>query len=153
MCDPITALVVASAAISAGSAIQQGKQQKEWSNYQADQATADASAERSAATLEADKIRKMARIQSGQTTAALSASGVSVDEGTALNINKDIYRGAEEDAVMTIFGGNDRSARGQAEASGYKVKGSQAQTAGYLSAASTVLGAASNGGKGWKKAA
>lgn len=142
--------MAASAAVSAYSAIQQGEQQKEWNDYQAKQAEADAKAEKSAAEVQAEKIRKMARIQSGEATASLAGSGVEVGEGTALNINKEIYANAEEDAVMTIFGGADRAARGNAEAAGYRFKGKQAQQAGYLNATSTILGAAGGMAKGWK---
>lgn len=144
--------LVAAAGISAYSAIQQGEQQKEWGDYQAAQAQADANAEKSAAEVHAEKIRKLARIQAGEASASLAGSGVDVGEGTALNINKDIYGRAEEDAVMTIFGGVDRAARGNAEAAGYKLKGEQAQQSGYLNATSSLLSAAGNYGRasGWK---
>jgi hypothetical protein len=143
--------MAASAAVSTISAIAQGEQQKKWADYQARQAEADAAAERSAAEVHAEKIRKMARTQAGEANASLAGSGVEVGEGTAMNINKDIYANAEEDAVMTIFGGADRAARGNAEAAGYRIKGRQAQQAGYLNAASTILGAAGSIAKGWKQ--
>ena len=60
-----------------------------------------------------------------------------------MNINQDIYRRAEEDAVMTIFGGIDRAKRGEAQAQDDRIRGEQAQTAGYLNAAGSVLSAAS----------
>ncbi len=144
--------MVAAAAVSAYSAYQQGENQKEWNDYQAAQAQADANAEKSAAEVQAEKIRKLARIQAGEATASLAGSGVDVGEGTALNINKDIYGRAEEDAVMTIFGGSDRAARGNAEAAGYRLKGEQAQQAGYLNATSSLLSAAGIYGRasGWK---
>lgn len=141
---------VASAGVSAYSAIRQGEQQKEWGDYQAAQAQADANAEKSAAEVHADKIRKMARIQAGEATAQLAGSGVDVGEGTALNINKEIYGNAEEDAMLTIFGGKDHSARLNAEAQADRLKGSQAQSAGYLNATSSILGAAGSVAKGWK---
>lgn len=151
MCEPTTIMMAASAVVGAYSAIQQGEQQKDWANYQAAQAEADAKAEKGAAEVHAEKIRKMARIQASEANASLAGSGVQVGEGTAVNINKDIYANAEEDAVMTIFGGSDRAARGNAEAAGYRLKGSQAQQAGYLNATSTVLGAAGGMAKGWKQ--
>lgn len=142
--------MAAAAAVGAYASIQSAEQQKDWNEYQGKQAEADAKAEKSAAEVQAEKIRKMARINAGEATASLAGSGVDVGEGTALNINSEIYGRAEEDAVMTIFGGADRSARGNAEAAGYRLKGSQAQQAGYLNAASTVLGAAGSTAKGWK---
>lgn len=141
---------LAAAAVGAYSAIQQGEQQKDWANYQAAQAEADAKAEKGAAEVHAEKIRKMARIQASEANASLAGSGVQVGEGTAVNINKDIYANAEEDAVMTIFGGADRSARSNAQATGYRIKGDQAQQAGYLNATSSILGGVSTAAKGWK---
>lgn len=142
--------LAAAAAVSAYSSYQQGENQKDWADYQARQAEADAKAEKSAAEVQAEKIRKMARIQAGEATASLAGSGVDVGEGTALNINKEIYRNAEDDAVMTIFGGVDRAARGNAEAAGYRLKGSQAQQAGYLNATSSLLSAYGTAARGWK---
>jgi hypothetical protein len=142
MCTGMEVLLLASTAVSVGTAIHQGEQQQDWNNYEANQATADATAERGAAAVQADKIRKMARLQAGEANAALSASGVSTGEGTALLINEDIYANAEQDAVMTIFGGNDRANRGNADAAGYRLKGSQAKTAGYLNATSSLLAGA-----------
>ncbi|MBP8297551.1 MAG: hypothetical protein KAX84_15675 [Burkholderiales bacterium] len=151
MCTGISmALMAVSAAAGAVSSIQQGRSQAAWADYQAEQAQADANAERGAAEVQAEKIRKMARIQAGEARAQLAGSGVDVGEGTALNINADIYGRAEEDAVMTIFGGSDRARRGEAEAAGLKMKGAQAQQAGYLNATSSILSAASTVAKGYK---
>lgn len=133
--------MAAAATVSAASSIHQGSQQNAWHKYQASQADADAKAEKSAAEVHAEKIRKMARRQAGEATAALAASGVDVGEGTSLNINKEIYADAEEDALMTIFGGADRALRGRAEAAGHRIKGRQAQQAGNVEAASTILSA------------
>jgi hypothetical protein len=68
----------------------------------------------------------------------------------ALNINKDIYGRAEEDAVTAIFGGKYRAARGYADASMSRMRGDSAQTAGYLNATSSVLSAYGTVAKGWK---
>ena len=156
--------MVASAVVGAYSAYESGQQQKalgesqnEWNQYQANQAIADANAEKSAAEVHAEKIRKLARIQASEANASLAGSGVEVGEGTAMNINEDIYANAEEDAVMTIFGGVDRSKRGINQAAGYRATGEQAQIsgnaaarAGTLNAASSILGGAYGVAKGWK---
>lgn len=142
--------MAAAAAVGAYASVQSAEQQKDWNEYQGKQAEADAKAEKSAAEVHAEKIRKLARIQASEANASLAGSGVEVGEGTALNINKEIYANAEEDAVMTIFGGADRAARGNAQATGYRIKGSQAQQAGYLNATSSILGVVSTAAKGWK---
>lgn len=150
MCTGYEIAMVAMAAVGAGTAIYSANQQSEMADYQAAQAQADANADKSAAEVQAEKIRKLARIQAGEATASLAGSGVDVGEGTALNINKDIYGRAEEDAVMTVFGGTDRAARGYADASMSRMKGDTAQTAGYLNATSSVLSAYGTVAKGWK---
>lgn len=142
--------MAASAAVSAVSAIQQGQQQKEWGDYQAKQAEADAKAEKSAAEVHAEKIRKLARIQASEANASLAGSGVDVGEGTAININKDIYANAEYDALTTILNGADAARRGEAAAAGYRLRGQQARQAGNLGAASSVLGGAMKIAEGWK---
>jgi hypothetical protein len=151
MCNPMAIMAVASV-VSTGSAIRQGEQQREWNNYQAEQTAADGNAERSAAVVEAERIRKLARKQAAETTAALSASGVSVGEGTALNINQELYADAEQDAITTIFSGKDRYARSISDASAYRTIGKQQASAAKINAGTTLLSAASNYGKGWKTA-
>ncbi|TXH01360.1 MAG: hypothetical protein E6R09_06820 [Rhodocyclaceae bacterium] len=155
---------VAAAAVGAYSSYESGQQQKalgesqnEWNQYQANQAIADANAEKSSAELHAEMIRKMAKRQASEANASLAGSGVEVGEGTAVNINKDIYANAEEDAMLTIFGGVDRSKRGINQAAGYRATGEQAQIsgnaaarAGTLNAASSILGGVSTVAKGWK---
>lgn len=142
--------MLAGTALSTGAAIQQGEQQKDWNNYQADQAAADSKADREISMLQAEKIRKLAKKQASEATAALAASGVDVGEGTAVKINEEIIGNAEEDAVMTVFGGADRANRGLAESSAYRTKGKQAQNAGYLNAGSSLLSGGYEYSK-WKK--
>lgn len=124
-------------AASTGTAIMQGEQQKDWADYQSDQAKADAVAERKASILEAEKIRKLAKKQRSEATAALAASGANVGEGTAVLIDQDIAARGEQDALMSIF--NDSSSQLLTESNVMKQRGKQAQTAGYLNAGSTAL--------------
>lgn len=145
------AMTLVSAGISAATAMEQGRQQKAMMNYQAKQHEADARAEKAVAAIHADKIRKMAKRTAGEARAALSASGVSVDEGTALNINSEIYANAEEDATMALFGGDDRSRRLDAEAQGSYLRGEQAMKSAKISATSSVLSGAASAYSGWRQ--
>lgn len=148
-----TALIVATVAagaMSAYSTIQQGKQANLNAEAQAEQAAADANTERSAAVVQAERIRKLARIQQGEATASLAASGVEVGEGTALNINREIYENAEEDAILTVMGGQNRANRLNADASNYKLAGRQARSNSYGQAASTLLSTGASAYGGWK---
>ena len=142
---------VAASAVSAYSSIEQGKSQKKWANYQADQAQADANAEAGYAQVEAAKIREAGQRQRGQARAAMAASGIKVDEGVAININEDIAQGAEEDALNAIFGGIDRQKRGYAQASADRSRGQQASTAGKINAAGTLLNSGAQAYAGWRK--
>ena len=137
-------------ALSAGAAIHQGETQKNYNNYLAAQSEADARAETAAATVEAERIRKAGKRQRSEAIAALAASGVDVNSSTALKIDQEIARGAEEDAFLTIAGGNDRSNRLNAEAGGARTAARNAQTAGYVNAAGSLLQAGTNSGRGWK---
>ncbi|TWT23605.1 hypothetical protein FQY83_02960 [Luteimonas marina] len=153
MCEPVTLGIImgASSLLAGGSAVHQGQTQKNYNNYLANQAEADARAEAGAAQVEAERIRKAGKKQRSEAIAALAASGVDVNSGTALVIDREIARGAEEDAFLTMAGGSDRAARLSADASGRRGAASRAGTAGYINAASTLLQAGTNYGRGWKK--
>lgn len=148
---PAISAMVAATAVSAYATYSSGQQQKAMGEYQADQASADANAERAAARVRADRIRRIAAGQAGSANTALAASGVEVGEGTALRINEDIYRDAEEDAAMTIMNGNNSAARTMQGGVASRLMGNQAAQAGNLSAASTLIGGAYNGYTGWKR--
>jgi hypothetical protein len=139
------------AGVSAYGQVQQGKQAEAMGDYQADQAAADASAERGAAQVEADMIRKAAGRQAAAQRAALAASGVeATGEGTALTIQEDTYQSANQDAAMGIYGAADRARRINAQGDADKISGEMQNKAAKIGAAATVLSAASNNGKGWK---
>lgn len=130
--------------------MQAGKQQEAWGNYQAKQAEADANAERGAGQVEAERIRKLGKRQKAEADAGFAGSGIAINEGTPLDINRDITQGAEQDAFMAIVGGNDRGARLDADAMGARIGAKNAKRAGYLGAAATVLQGAATVASGWK---
>jgi membrane protein involved in colicin uptake len=155
--------MLAMAAVGTGSAIMQGEEQKKSANAQADQveaegefqrkqAEADAKTEKQAAELRAEQIRKAGREQRAKARAGAAASGMDVGLGTATELQSEITRGVEEDAGMSIFGGLDAFKRGNQtgqsignratnEATALKAGGKAAQTAGYVGAAKSAVGA------------
>lgn len=147
------AAYAAAAVYSVYSTVQSGKQAAMNADAQAEQAAADANTEKSAAVVQAERIRRLARIQNSEANAALAASGVEVGEGTAININEEITRNAEEDAALTIFGGANRAQRLNADGSNYRMAGSQARSAANGQAVGTLLSSASNAYTGWKGSA
>lgn len=148
------AAAVAGTAYSVYSSQQAGKQANLTADAQAEQSQLDADATASAATVQADRIRRLARNQAGEANSALAASGVSVGEGTAVNINEEIYGNAEEDAVMTELNGQSQKARGYVDSSNYKQSGAAARSAANSQSIASVL---QGGGQlammGWKASA
>ena len=146
-----TALLIGSAVVAGGSAIMQGQQAEAMGNYQAEQARADADAAAESAKLEAANIRKAGERQRSSARAALAASGVNVDTGTAELINTEIQQNAEQDALTTIQTGVSRARMINAEGQASRIAGDNAATAGFLNAASTAMSAGYTGKKsGWR---
>lgn len=146
-----TAILIAGAAVSAGSAISQGQQAKATGRYQAAQIQADADATRAEAQLQAEQIRKAGQRQRSAATAAMAASGVKTDTGTAELINTEIIKNAEEDALTTIQSGGTRSRQLNAGAQSALIGGNNAAKAGYMGAATSALGAGARVSRsGWR---
>lgn len=145
--------LVAGTAYSAYSSVQQGKQAGINADAQAEQSQLDADNAASAATVHADRIRRLARTQVSQANASLAASGVAVGEGTAVNINEEIYANAEEDAVMTELNGQNTKRRGYVDAGNISLAGSQARNAANSQAVGSVLSAGAQAGMAWKASA
>lgn len=138
------------AAIAAGSAVQQGRQQKAFNEYQADQAEADAAAEKGAAQVRAERIRNITRQTRAAARADIAAAGANVGEGTPILIEEDIMRRGERDALLGIDDAKDMASRLRAQAFGLRSQGRQAQQAGYINAFSSALAIGSNYGQGWR---
>lgn len=152
MCEPTTIIMGVSALIGAFSAYQQGETQKDFAEYEAAQGQADANAEAGMARVEAERIRKARAFAIGEANAGMAAAGIDVGSGTALNINRDITKRSEEDAYLTLFGGEDRKKRGQAEATLAKARGKSASNAGKLGAGQALLSGAGQSYSAWKTA-
>lgn len=152
MCTGVEIAVIGASVLAAGGAVYSGQQQKKMSNYQAAQAEADAQASQKAARVEADRIRKAGARQAAAANAAAAASGVEAGEGTALRVTSGIAGDAEQDAYQTILNGVNSSNRLQAQAQADRISGSNAATAGNISAGSSLLSAGGTAYDGWKKA-
>ncbi|EPG8920988.1 hypothetical protein WJD56_000022 [Klebsiella pneumoniae] len=152
MCTGIEIAAIGASVLSAGGAVYSGQQQKKMANYQAAQAEADADASQKAARVEADRIRKAGREQAAAANASLAASGVETGEGTALRITSGITEDSEQDAYQTILNGANSASRLQAQAQADRITGSNAATAGNISAGSSLLAAGGTAYDGWKKA-
>lgn len=139
MCTGLEIAAIAGTVISGGAAIYSGVQQNKMADAAANQANADALAAAGEAEVMASKIRKAGKQQQASAVAALAASGVDVQVGTAEQIQTDIAQRTEEDALTTILNGKDSGRRLNRIAAADRIGGSNAMTAGYLNAGSTVL--------------
>lgn len=111
--------------------------------FEASQLATQGAQEKIAAEEEAAKIRKAGEKQAGAARAALAASGVDVNSGTAININEDIYSGAESDAQNTLLTGKRR-------ATTLNEQSRQTIKAGYGKSMTSLLSGATNMATGWK---
>lgn len=113
--------------------------------YQAAQGEADAKAAQGEAIVEAERIRKAAKAQRSQATAAAAASGVDVSSPTAVRIDEQITASAEEDALLTILNGADRSNRMNQQAKLDRIGAKNVRTNARLASAGTLLSGAAKG--------
>lgn len=139
-------------AAQAYSQAQEGRNQKMLSNAQAGVLDYQAQVERQVAMREAGVIRDAARETQGAARTAYAASGVKVDTGTAAMVDEKIIRESEQDAFMAILEGNRRARGMNTAASTERIQGRQAQRAGYVNAAGTLLGGSWDYAKasGWR---
>lgn len=147
------AALAAATAYSVYTTQQSGKQAQLNADAQSDQSKLDADTAASAAVVQADRIRRMARNQASEANAALAGSGVQVGEGTAININEEIIGNAEEDAALTIFNGRNQGARLNTDAANYTLAGQQARGNANSQSIGTVLSAGAQAGMAWKASA
>ena len=152
MCSPALAITGIGTAISAFGTLQAGSAQKSQYEYQAKQANIDARNEASAAKVRADKIRKAAIQEQGAARANLAASGVDVNAGTSVEINRKIGQNSEEDALVEILNGDTSASRLRDQARNYKTAGKNASQASFLSAGSTLIEGGSKVYNGWRTA-
>lgn len=117
-------IIAASAAVGAYSSISAGRAQKKQADAQAKQAEADAK------TQLIDRKRALIETMAAQNVSA-AAQGRTISSISTLQ-NEDVRR-ASYDANIISLGG-------QSQASNYSSAGSAAQTGGYISGASTLLG-------------
>jgi hypothetical protein len=152
MCTGLEIAMVAGAVVSASAAVYSGVQADKQADAAADQTEADAAAVRGEAMVRARKIREAAKAQQSEAVAALAASGVEVQSGTAEQIQTDIGERGEEDALNTILTGGNASRSMGREASMERLAGSTARTSGYINAGSSVLSSVTSYQRGdWKR--
>lgn len=132
-------IITASSLLSAFGSVQQGNQGKAFYDYRANQAVADAAAERGAGEVRAGKIRKAGAIVQGQVRAGYAGSGIDVNSGTALVTSEVLARNISEDATAELLTGERRGRALEAQAAGDRAAGANAKFSGYLGATRSLL--------------
>lgn len=145
-----TVLLATTAAVGAYASIQSGKAAKQAADDNAEIARRNAAQGQDAAVAQAEKIRRAAAQQKASATAQLAASGVSVNDGTAVNINDQITKNAEQDAFTTILNGSRSAASSLNQATMFENQGKSALQGGYLNAGASLLSSGSSIASGWK---
>lgn len=148
MCTGVELALAGTALLGTGVAaygqVQQGQEQKDWSNYQAAQTEADGRAAAAAARVQADQMRRAGARQRAAARADLAASGVDVGEGSAVQIDRQMTTDVEHDAILTTLDGQARAANAYGEGAALRVRGRQAARAGYINAGATALQSATS---------
>jgi pyruvate/2-oxoglutarate dehydrogenase complex dihydrolipoamide acyltransferase (E2) component len=134
-----TGAEVALLATMAGSTAIQVSQQKKLSDFQADQANANADAEKQAGELRAEKARERAKHIAASARAALAASGIDLDSVSANLINKDIVERGEKDAFVQELNAEDRATALRQQADVFNLQGDQAVVAGVANLSSSAI--------------
>lgn len=140
------ALMIASTAMQAIGAIQQGNSAQAAANYNAAILDQNATVERQQAGAREDAKRREARMILGSQRAAFAQSGGGMG-GSAADVMQESAINAELDALTLRYEGDLRARGMNAEAAGERFAGAQAQRQGYFSAAGSILGGAARYGE------
>lgn len=130
-------------AMTAISAISQASSEKNSANYNAKIADQNATAARLAADANAKRQKVNAEKSIGSMEAAFSASGVSSNEGSAIDVMAESARNAELDYQTIKHGGELQALGYENTARLERSRASNAMSKGYMSAAGSLIGGAS----------
>ena len=152
MCDPVSAIAVTTAAISAYGSISEGRAQAAALNRQAATQEANAGIARSnaqtaveAAQAEADRVDRARKIQMSQATAGYGKSGVQINDGTPIEVLGDTAAEFELERLFQVHKGkviekdqNYRASLMTGHAGNLRSSANAAQSAGMTKAILTV---------------
>lgn len=124
--------------------IQAGKAANVNAKFQAGQLEQQAGQERASAQRVAIEQRRRATIANSNATAAAAASGGGATDPTILDITEDIAGQGEYNALSALFEGEEKARGLKLQAASTRMQGKQAQRAGYISGASTIIGGTGN---------
>jgi hypothetical protein len=132
-------LMAVSGGVSALGSLREGGQQNAFYEAQARQTEADAQAAAGQAQVNADIIRKAARLQVGSAKAGAARAGVVVDAGSADEAVDTINRESELDALTQLITGRLTRDRMISQGSQQRIAGQVAAKNANFGAAGSVL--------------
>lgn len=140
------AMTIASTAIQALGAIQQGKEAQSAKDRNAQVMETNAANERSASNQREEAQRRQARMVLGQQRAAFAQSGTGI-EGSAADVMQQSAADAELDALTMRYEGDMRASGLMAQAEMERYEGRQARKEGKAQAIRTILSGAAKYGE------
>lgn len=144
MAAAIPIMMIAAAAVSAYSAIQQGKAAEAAGNYNKVINDQNAAIARSDALAQAEQAKRENYLRLGSIKAAQGKSGGEAGIGSVLDVLGDTAAQGELDRQMILYQGEQR-ARGYTNTGNLEqYKGEAARTTSYYKAGSELLGGAAN---------
>ena len=138
-------LLIGGTVLGAVGGIQQGRAQNRLAQYKAAQLEQKARQERAVSQRKAIDVRRRARTAESRTLALAAASGGGASDPTVMNLMAGIAGEGEFAAQTAVYEGEERARGAEMGAEGARIEGSQAQTAGYVGAASTIMSSAAQG--------
>ena len=137
-------VAAAGAITSAVGSYAAGQTKKSADKYNAQVNENNASMAQMQAAAEAQKVREKGRRIIGAQRAALSAAGVDINAGSALDVTYDSNVQNELDALTTLYKGRVSSSNSVAQAQLDRYSGKQAGQAGAIAAGGSLLSGAAN---------
>lgn len=139
MCDPVSGLLAASVALTAGGQIVGGIGQRNALNANARMAAQDAALERQLGAQRETQVRREYRMKAGLQRAQFAAAGVTLDSATAVDAGRDLAEQGALDAQSARIDSAARVNRYTNEAKLARAEGRMALLSGYASGAATAM--------------
>lgn len=143
MCISAPAMMALSTGLSISGQLAKGQADRAAAKAEARAAENLAAQARDAAVQEAMQIRKAGERTRGAARAALAASGIDVNSGTAITIEDEIGSSSEISAYRKLLTGDREATSLQDKAAIARARGKNAMSA-------SILGSVSTGLQGWK---
>jgi len=132
-------VIAASTLLSASSQASAGAQAQGNANFRAGQLNQEANATEAASQRTASEQRRQAGIINSRVQALAAGSGASATDPTVLNIEGNIAKEGEYNALTALYNGDTQAGSMRAEAVNVQKSGANAASAGSMNAFSTIL--------------